>query len=214
MDTLGDKMVNFTIKKAGMLYVIIVLFIAGTYYYSLPSQDVFLRDIRWVSDRTALNLIMETEIPALFSYETEDIREKLPKEYRISQHTNSIPVDNTKEFEKYLEDFKEAVDTQKIPLENIEDYFAQTLEEYYYDELQYSAAITTIELQLVIEHLQWLSPSIPPIVVDTEYKELTVKTISILKNNVWRVKMVVIVNDDGEWTVPDEALVKYLGMEV
>ncbi|MHC1599004.1 MAG: hypothetical protein ACXQS3_01035 [Candidatus Methanofastidiosia archaeon] len=206
-------MIDISMKKAGAIYVVVILAIAGAYYYSLDSQDTFIRDTRWVSDKSALNLVMENAITGIFTYETTEIREKFPKGYKIGNSVNSIPIDDQEEFLDELSLFKQSVDPSKISQSEIDSYFQEIGGKYYYDEFQYTAAITTIDLELIIEHLKILSPSIPPIVVSTEIKEIKLKAISIVENNIWKVKMVVVDQEDGSYAAPDESLVRFFGYE-
>jgi len=206
-------MIDISMKKAGAIYVVVILAIAGAYYYSLDSQDTFIRDTRWVSDKSALNLVMENAITGIFTYETTEIREKFPKGYKIGNSVNSIPIDDQEEFLDALSLFKQSVDPSKISQSEIDSYFQEIGGKYYYDEFQYTAAITTIDLELIIEHLKILSPSIPPIVVSTEIKEIKLKAISIVENNIWKVKMIVVDQEDGSYAAPDESLARFFGYE-
>ncbi len=206
-------MIDISMKKAGAIYVVVILAIAGLYYYSLDSQDTFIRDTRWVSDNSALNLVMENAITGIFTYETTEIREKFPKGYKIGNSVNSIPIDNQEEFLDKLIMFKQAVDSSKVSQNEIDSCFQKIEDKYYYDEFQYTAAITTIDLKLIIEHLKILSPSIPPIIVSTENKELKLKAISIVENDIWKVKMVVVEQEDGSYVTSDEILVRFFGYE-
>lgn len=206
-------MIDISMKKAGAIYVVVILAIAGLYYYSLDSQDTFIRDTRWVSDESALNLVMENAITGIFTYETTEIREKFPKGYKIGNSVDSIPIDDQEEFLDKLIIFKQAVDLSKISQIEINSYFQELEDKYYYDEFQYTAAITTIDLKLIIEHLKILSPSIPPIIVSTENKELKLKAISIVEKNIWKVKMVVVEQEDGSYATPDEILARFFGYE-
>ncbi|MBN1786003.1 MAG: hypothetical protein JW825_03290 [Candidatus Methanofastidiosa archaeon] len=206
-------MVEINIRKVGAIYVALVLVVLLAYYYSLPSQDEFIRDNRWLSDKSALNLVLENEVTLMYTYEYAEIREKLPTGYRIGNNTVSIPLDSEQDFLDQLEIFKASIDTAKIPQEEIDAYFGDVIEKYYYDEFQYTSAITTIDLQLIIEHLTKIAPNIPPIISSTENVEIRLHAISIIQNNVWRVKFLVEEDIDGNFFAPDEALMRYFGYE-
>ncbi len=204
---------DFTIRKAGLTFAILVVLIFGGYYATLSSQDTFLRENRWVSDRSALNLVLENEINAIFTFEAENIREKLPNDYKAGDNIISVPLSNAEELQEQIERFKAAVPLDTITQEEVDAYFESIEAMYVYDELQYDAALSTVQLRLQIDHLQKLSPNIPPIVVSTETVERTFYVLSVTNNGTWRAKMFIEDLDIG-LEAPIEALVRYLGVEV
>ncbi|MCC7568550.1 MAG: hypothetical protein KO463_02915 [Candidatus Methanofastidiosa archaeon] len=205
---------DMTIRKAGIAFAAILILIFGAYYATLPSQDAFLRDIRWVSDKSALNLSLENEINAIFTYETPEIRERLPKNYRVGNNIVSFPIENEEEYLEEVLRFKDAViATGEVPIEDVDAYFDTLTQSYVLDELQYTAALTRVDLRLQIEYLQRLSPNIPPIVVSTELVDRTIYALSIRTKGAWRVRMLLEVAVDGSELAPVEALVRYLGIE-
>jgi len=206
-------MAEITIKKAGIIYIAIVLVILTGYYVSLSSQDEFLRDNRWISDKAALNLVLENEVTLMYTYQYPEIRQKLPTEYRIGNNTTSIPLDDEQAFLDSLDEFKESIDITKISQEEIDAYFDGVVEKYYYDEFQYTAAVTTIDLELIIEHLTQLGPNIPPIVSETENVTVRLHALSIVQNNIWKVKFLVEEDLDGNYYAADEALMRYFDYE-
>jgi len=206
-------MSEITIKKAGIIYIAVVLVILLGYYFSLSSQDEFIRDNRWVSDSSALNLVLENEVTLMYTYQYPEIRQRLPTEYRISNNTVSVPLEDEEAFLSALEDFQVPIDPEKVPPEDVNSYFNDIKDKYYYDEFQYTAAITTIDLELIIEHLTRLGPNIPPIITETEDIIIRLHAISIIQNNVWRVKFLVEEDLDGNYIASDEALMRYFDYE-
>jgi hypothetical protein len=201
------------LKRAGIIFVILVIAIASGYYYSLPSQDEFLRDNRWLSDRSALNLLMETECSVVFTYQTEDDRIKLPDGYKIGNHITSEPLEDRAALEETIQPFITALEKTKATQAQIDEWRQEVFDDYEYDELQYTAAVSTIELQLTVEHIRVINPNIPPIVVSTETVQKTVQTISVMRNNVWRAEMMIFLEEDGSYSVPPVALERYVGVE-
>jgi hypothetical protein len=160
---------ELTIRKAGIAFAAILKLLFGAYYATLPSQDTFLRDIRWVSDKSALNLSLENEVNAIFTYETPDIRERLPKDFRVGNNIVSFPIESEEEYLGEVQRFKDAVlASGEGPVEDVDAYFDSLMQSYVHNELQYTAALTRVDLRLQIDYLQRLSPNIPPIVVSTE----------------------------------------------
>lgn len=206
-------MVDISMKKAGVIYVIFVMIVAGAYYLSLSSQDEFLRDNRWVSDNAALNLVLENEVTLLYTSQSTEMRQKLPTEYRIGNNTTSIPIDNEEGFLSALDEFKNAADQSKVTSEEVDAYFEGVVSDYYYDEFQYTAAITTINLELIMEYLTILGPNIPPVISSTEDVFVTLHAVSIIKNNIWRVVFLVEEDMDGNYFVPDTSLERYFNYE-
>jgi hypothetical protein len=206
-------MQEITIKKAGIIYIAVVLAIAIGYYASLSSQDEFIRDNRWLSDKAALNLVLENEVTLMYTYQFPEIRERLPKEYRIGDNTVSIPLEDEQAFLEVLEAYKATIETEKIPQEEIDAYFETVKEQYYYDEFQYTAAVTTIDLELIVEHLTIIAPNIPPIISETEYVNVRLHALSIIQKGVWKVKFLVEEDIDGNYVASDEALMRYFDYE-
>jgi len=207
-------MIDISMKRAGAIYVIFVMIVAGAYYFSLSSQDEFLRDNRWVSDNSALNLVLENEVTLLYTFQNSEMRQKLPTEYRIGNSTTSIPIDNEGAFLTALEDFKEAATGGVISNEEVEAYFEGVTSDYYYDEFQYTAAITTIDLELIREFLTILGPNIPPVISGTEDVFVRLHAVSIIKNNIWRVMFLVEEDVDGNYFVPEVSLERYFDYEL
>jgi hypothetical protein len=205
---------ELTIRKAGIAFAAILILLFGAYYATLPSQDTFLRDIRWVSDKSALNLSLENEVNAIFTYETPDIRERLPKDYRVGNNIVSFPIESEEEYLGEVQRFKDAVlASGEVPVEDVDAYFDSLMQSYVHNELQYTAALTRVDLRLQIDYLQRLSPNIPPIVVSTELVDRTIYALSIKSAGSWRVRMLLEVAVDGSELAPVEALVRYLGIE-
>ncbi|HOP08804.1 MAG TPA: hypothetical protein PK718_03955 [Candidatus Methanofastidiosa archaeon] len=206
-------MKEITIKKAGIIYIALVLVIFVGYYYSLSSQDEFIRDNRWTSDKSALNLVLENEITLIYTYEYTEIRTDFPTEYRIGNNTTSIPLEDEQAFLDVIDEYKSTIDTEKVSQEEIDAYFDSVIDLYHYDEFQYTAAVTTINVELIVEHLQVLGPNIPSIVVGTEEISFTVHALSIIQNDIWKVKFLVEEDLDGNYIAPDEALMRYFDYE-
>ena len=204
---------EITLKRAGIIFVVTVIAIASGYYYSLPTQDEFLRDNRWLSDRSSLNLLMETECSLVFTYQEDDVRYRPPTGYNISNHTISVPLENEAALEEAILPFIEALETTKATQADIDQWHQKLFDDYEYDELQYTAAVSTIELQITVDHLRIINPNIPPIITSTETVYKTVRAVSVLRNNVWRAEMMMIVEDDGSFSVPPIALERYAGIE-
>ncbi len=204
---------DFTIRKAGLTFVVLVILIFGGYYATLSSQDTFLRENRWVSDKSTLMLVLENEINAIFTFETEDMREKLPNNYKAVDNITSIPLADADELQEQIDRFKAAIPLDVVTQEQVDAYFGAIEEAYVYDELQYNAALSIVELRLQIDHLQKLAPNIPPIVISTETVERTFYVLSVTNNGTWRSKMFIEDLDTG-LEAPIEALVRYFGLEV
>ena len=204
---------DFTIRKAGLTFVVLVILIFGGYYATLSSQDTFLRENRWVSDKSTLMLVLENEINAIFTFETEDMRERLPNNYKAVDNITSIPLSDADELQEQIDRFKAAIPLDVVTQEQVDAYFGAIEEAYVYDELQYNAALSIVELRLQIDHLQKLAPNIPPIVISTETVERTFYVLSVTNNGTWRSKMFIEDLDTG-LEAPIEALVRYFGLEV
>gem|GEM_PF-2355520 len=204
---------EITLKRAGIIFVVAVIAIASGYYYSLPTQDEFLRDNRWLSDSSSLNLLMETECTLIFTYQEGNVRYRPPTGYKIGNHITSEPLEDEVALEEKVIPFIEALETTKATQADIDEWRQQLFEDYEYDELQYTAAVSTIELQITVEHLRIINPNIPPIITSTETVYKTIRAISVLRNNVWRTEMMIIVEDDGSFSVPPIALERYVGVE-
>jgi hypothetical protein len=207
------RSMDFTIRKAGLAFALLVIIIFGGYYATLSSQDTFLRDNRWVSDRSALNLVLENEVNAIFTFESDEIREKLPKDYKTGDNITSIPLDNTEELMEQIERFKDAIPLEYVTQEDVDAYFNSVAALYVYDDLQYNAALSTVVLRLQIDHLQRLGPNIPPIVVSTETVERMFYVLSVTENGTWKAKMFIEDLEAG-LEAPIEALVRYMDVEV
>lgn len=157
---------------------------------------------------------MENEVNAIFTYETPDIRERLPKDYRVGNNIVSFPIESEEEYLGEVQRFKDAVlASGEVPVEDVDAYFDSLMQSYVHNELQYTAALTRVDLRLQIDYLQRLSPNIPPIVVSTELVDRTIYALSIKSAGSWRVRMLLEVAVDGSELAPVEALVRYLGIE-
>lgn len=204
---------DFTIRKAGLTFAVLVILVSGGYYATLSSQDTFLRENRWVSDSSALVLVLENEVNAIFTYEDAEIREKLPNDYKVANNITSEPLATTEDLLVQIERFKDAVPLDTLTQEEVDAYFGEVESLYVYDELQYNAAVSTISLRLQIDHLQKLGPNIPAIVVSTEVVERTMYVLSVTEKGTWKAKMFIEDLGTDGLEAPVEALSRYLDIE-
>lgn len=204
---------EITLKRAGIIYVIVVIAVAGIFYASLSSQDEFIRDNRWLSDKSSLSTLVTQECTTVFTYKNEDTTVRLPTNYKIGNHIISEPLEDEAAFDEAIQPFIQAIQSSQATQQDLEEWQQQIFQDYRYDELQYTAALSNIELELTIEETRVINPNIPPIVVSTDTVQKTVRTISVMYGNVWHTEMMIVVEEDGSYSVPPIALERYLGIE-
>lgn len=201
---------EITIKKAGLIYVVVVLALAGAYFSTLSPQEDFLRDLRWVSDKSAINLATETDATALYVYTTADEKVFLSKGYKIINNIIPEPIGSQEEYTETLEKFRQAaLDNTSMDAASVNGYFQGLAAAYTDSETQYNAAIVDVRMELTIQRLEKLAPNIPPIVVETQQKTVEAHALAVNIDDLWRVKMFGEIDGDG-YVVTDLALERYI----
>ncbi len=194
------KMRNF-----GIIYIIAVLVVAGIYYFSLPDQEIYLKEKRWSNDESSIVLDVEEQMTVIYTKKAEKTRTLIPGKADVPANTDVTPIDKKERFIEHIKDFKESTDNLEV-----KNYLDSLIEDFEEIETRYTGAFTETSLLLRVQEIQPpLAAGMEPVIIDEYEVTKKVYMVYIYKNGKWE-PAAMAEKEGSSWVMTEKMIERYI----